>query len=189
VELEERIAALRAGGDLEGAATEAIRSLGPAVLRYLRSLLRDEDDAAEAFSQFAEDLWKGLPAFRGDSAFRTWAYKLAWHAALDMRDGAWRRRGRRLRTQEASALADEVRTRTAVVVERQRLALDRLRGSLSVEDQSLLVLRVDQGLAWKEIAEVLAGEGRPAAPAALMKRYERLKERLGRLARDEGLLE
>jgi len=189
VDLEERIAELRAGGDLAGAATEAIRGLGPAVLRYLRSLLRDEDDATEAFSQFAENLWRGLPAFRGDSAFRTWAYRLAWNAALDMRDGAWRKRGRRLRTQEASALADEVRTKTAVVVERQRRALDRLRESLSVEDQSLLVLRVDQGLPWNEIAEVLAEEGRPVAPAALMKRFERLKERLARLARDQGLLE
>jgi len=189
VELEERIAALRAQGDLGGAATEAIRGLGPAVLRYLRSLLRDEDDATEAFSQFAENLWRGLPAFRGDSAFRTWAYRLAWNAALDVRDGAWRRRGRRLRTREASALAEEVRTKTALAVERQRQALDRLRGALSVEDQSLLVLRVDQGLPWSEIAEILAEEGRKVAPAALMKRFERLKERLGRMARDQGLLE
>jgi RNA polymerase sigma-70 factor, ECF subfamily len=189
VELEERIAELHAAGDLDGAATEAIRGLGPAVLRYLRSLLREEDDAAEAFSQFAENLWKGLPAFRGEATFRTWAYRLAWNAALDVSGGAWRRRGRRLRSGEASALADEVRTKTAVVVERQRQALEQLRSALSVEDQSLLVLRVDQGLAWAEIAEVLAEEGRRIEPAALMKRFERLKERLSRMARDKGLLE
>jgi RNA polymerase sigma-70 factor, ECF subfamily len=51
------------------------------------------------------------------------------------------------------------------------------------------VLRVDQGLAWAEIAEILAGEGRRVEPAALMKRFERLKERLARMARDQGLLE
>jgi RNA polymerase sigma-70 factor (ECF subfamily) len=114
---------------------------------------------------------------------------LAWNAAQNLRDGAWRRRGRRFATGEASALAEEVRTRTAVVVERQRQALERLRASLSVEDQSLLALRVDQGLPWTEVAEVLAEEGRQSDPAALMKRFERLKERLGRMAREQGLLE
>jgi RNA polymerase sigma-70 factor (ECF subfamily) len=188
-ELEARVVALRDAGDPAGAATAAIRELGPAILRYLRSLLRDEEDAAEAFSQFAENLWKGLPAFRAEASLRTWAYRLAWNAAQNLRDGAWRRRGRRFATGEASALAEEVRTRTAVVVERQRQALERLRASLSVEDQSLLALRVDQGLPWTEVAEVLAEEGRQSDPAALMKRFERLKERLGRMAREQGLLE
>ncbi len=187
--VEAEVARLRAAGDLAGAATAAIRGLGPAVLRYLRSLLRDEEDAAEAFSQFAENLWKGLPAFRGEAALRTWASRLAWNAAQNLRDAAWRRKGRRFATGEASALADEVRTRTAVVVERQRQALEKLRAALPVADQSLLVLRVDQGLSWAEVAEILAEGGRRADPGALMKRYERLKERLARLARDEGLLE
>jgi RNA polymerase sigma-70 factor (ECF subfamily) len=186
--LEAEVARLRAAGDLAGAATAAIRGLGPAVLRDLRSLLRDEEDAAEAFSQFAENLWKGLPAFRGEAALRTWAYRLAWNAAQNLRDAAWRRKGRRLATGEASALADEVRTKTAVVVERQRQALEKLRAALPVEDQSLLVLRVDQGLSWAEVAEVLAEEGRPVDPGALMKRFERLKEKLAKLAKEQGLL-
>jgi RNA polymerase sigma-70 factor (ECF subfamily) len=187
--LDARVRELREAGDLGGAATAAIRGLGPAVLRYLRSLLRDEEDAAEAFSQFAENLWRGLPRFREESSLRTWAYRLAWNAAQNLRGGAWKRKGRRFATGEASALADEVRTRTAVVVERQRQALEKLRAALPVEDQSLLVLRVDQGLPWNEVAEILAEAGRPADPSALMKRFERLKDRLARLAREQGLLE
>lgn len=188
-ELDTRVLALRDAGDAAGAATAALRELGPAVLRYLRSLLRDEEDAAEAFSQFAENLWRGLPAFRGEAALRTWAYRLAWNAAQNLRDGAWKRRGRRFETGEASALAEELRTRTAVVVERQRQALEKLRAALPVEEQSLLVLRVDQGLSWAEVAAILAEEGRPVDAGALMKRFERLKERLGRMAREQGLLE
>jgi RNA polymerase sigma-70 factor (ECF subfamily) len=92
-ELEARVRALREAGELAAAATAAIRGLGPSVLRYLRSLLRDEDDAAEAFSRFAENLWTGLPGFRGQASVRTWAYRLAWSAAQDLRDGAWKRRG------------------------------------------------------------------------------------------------
>ncbi len=187
--VEERVRERIAAGDLDGAATEAIRGLGPQVLRYLRSLLRDEDAAADAFSQFAENLWRGLPGFRWDASLRSWGFRLAFHAALNQRDEAWRRRGRRLATGEASKIADQVRTKTVVRVERHRQALDRLRQSLSVEDRSLLSLRIDQGLPWAEIAHVLAEEGRPVEAATLMKRFERVKERLAKLAREQGLVD
>lgn len=187
-ELEARVRAL-AATDPRAAATEALRGLGPQVLRYLRSVLRDEAQAGDAFSAFAEHLWRGLPDFRGEGSLRGWAYRLAHRAALDVRGEAWRRRGRRLETGEASRLADEVRTRTAVRVERRRQALEKLREALSVEEQALLALRVDQELAWSEIAEVLAADGARLEAAALMKRFERLKERLARMAREQGLVE
>jgi RNA polymerase sigma-70 factor (ECF subfamily) len=186
---EDGIRKLLAQGDLAGAATEAIRWLGPAILRYLRALLRDEADAADAFSQFAENLWKGLPGYRGGASLRTWAFRLARNAALNIRDEAWHRHGRRFATGEASAVAEEVRTKTAVVVERQRQALDKLRATLTVDDQSLLILRIDQQLSWAEISEVLSDAGRSVDANALMKRFERLKERLARLAKEQGLLE
>ncbi len=188
LELEQRVRAL-AAADPAAAATEALRGIGPQVLRYLRSILRDEALAGDAFSEFAEDLWRGLPEFRGDASLRGWAYRIAHHAALDVRGEAWRKRGRRLATGEASRIAGEVRTRTAVRVEQRRQALEKLREALSVEEQSLLALRVDQELAWSEIAEVLSADGAPVAPAALMKRFERLKERLARMAKEQGLVE
>jgi RNA polymerase sigma-70 factor (ECF subfamily) len=186
---ERRIEDLLAKGDVRLAATEAIRSLGPRILGYLRAILRDESDATEAFSIFAENLWRGLPRFRGECAFRTWVYKLAWNAALRLRDDAYRRRGRRLGSTEASRLAEEVRTRSSERHERQSAALERLRAGLSAEEQSLLVLRVDQGLPWEDVALVLSGTGDPADPAALRKRFERLKARLARRAREEGLVD
>ncbi len=186
--LEDEIRALLEAGDAPAAATLAIRRLGPEVLRYLRALLRSEADAEEAFSQFAENLWRGLPGYQGRASFRTWALRVAHHAALNLRDQAWYRRGRRLETGDASRIAAEIRTASAVRVERQRDALQELRASLSVEDQALLVLRVDQGLPWDEIAEVL-GEGDVPVPAnTLTKRFERLKERLGKMAREKGLV-
>lgn len=178
-----------AAGDLAGAATIVIRGHGVEVLRYLRSLLRDEGAATDAFSAWAEDVWRGLPAFRGEASLRGWAFRVAYHAALDVKDEAWRRRGRRLGTGEASAIADELRTKTVVRDERQRQALEELREALSLEERSLLALRVDQGLSWVETAAVLAREGEPVEANALMKRFERLKERLGRLAKERGLVD
>jgi RNA polymerase sigma-70 factor (ECF subfamily) len=188
-DVERRVRELLAAGDVRGAATEAIRALAPDVLRFLRALLRDEADAADAFSEFAEDLWTGLEAFRGEASLRTWALRLARNAALDLRGEAWRRRGRRFATGEASALAEDLRTKSFVRVERQRAALDRLREALSIQDRMLLVLRLDQGLSWKETAEVLAAEGEATDVNTVTKRFERLKDKLARMAREEGLIE
>jgi RNA polymerase sigma-70 factor (ECF subfamily) len=187
--LETRVRELLAAGDHPGAATVAIQELGPPVLRYLRSLLRDEDDAADAFSVFAENVWRHVSTWRGDGSLKAWSFRLAWNAALNLRNEAWRRRGRRFFTGEASALAEEIRTRSHVKVERQRQVLDKLRATLDVEDVSLLTLRIDQKLSWAEIAEVTAADGKRVEPAALMKRFERLKGRLAKMAKDEGLIE
>jgi RNA polymerase sigma-70 factor (ECF subfamily) len=185
---EQRVQALLAAGDHRGAASEAIRGLGPKVLGYLRSILRDDQDAADAFSAFAEDLWKGMGSYRGESSFKTWAYKLAWCAAMHIRTDAWKRLGRRFHSGEASRIADEVRTRSVLRDEQQRRKLDALRASLEPEEQTLLFLRLDQKMEWKDVATVLSGEGPPLEPAALRKRFERLKERLAQLARSRGLV-
>ncbi len=189
MDAEARIRALLESGDHAGAATAAIQEYGPQVLRYLRSLLRDEDDANDAFSVFAENVWRGLAGWRGEGSVRAWAFKLGWNAAMNLRNEAWRRRGRRFFTGEASALAEEIRTRSHLKVERQRQVLDRLRESLDVEDLSLLTLRVDQKLAWAEIAEILSDGGERVEPTTLMKRYERLKARLAKMARAQGLID
>jgi RNA polymerase sigma-70 factor, ECF subfamily len=182
-EVEARVEAAMLAADHEAAATELIRGYGPRILGYLRRVLRDEADASDAFSMFAEQVWRGMGGFEGRSSARTWAYKAAWSAAMKVRDDAWRRLGRRLDTREASRLADTVRSRTAVRIERQRAELEALRAELSEEDQTLLVLRLDQDLTWEEVAEVLSLEGRAVEPATLRKRYERIKARLAELVR------
>jgi len=189
-QLESRILSLLDGGDVSGAATEALRGFGPQVLGYLTAVLRNEDDAHDVFSQFAEDLWKGLPGFRRESAVRTWAFRLAWHAASRYARDPYRKRGRPILTTEASKIAEEVRSTMSTYAPGGRAdKLMKLRESLDPEEQTLLILRVDKAMPWEEVAEVMRTDGEPASPAALRKRFERLKEKLGRLAREQGLLE
>lgn len=184
--VDPRVRALLDAGARADAATEAIRALGPAVLRYLRALLRNEADANDAFSYWAESLWTGLPGFRGDASLRTWSLRLAYHAALTVLDPAWRRRVRPFATGEASRLAATLRTASAVRIERQRRKLDAVIARLTPEQQTLLSLRVDQGLSWDDLARVLSKNTRDVDPKTLAKRYERLKARLAaELSKDE----
>ncbi len=181
---EQRIQALLAAGDERAAATEAMQVFGPKVLGYVRTILRDDGDAGDAFSAWAEHLWRGIGSFRAESSFRTWAYRIAYHAALNVKSEAWRRLGRRLQTSEASRLADEIRTRSGVRQERQRTRLEEIRAQLTPEEQTLLTLRIDEELSWEEIAGIVSGAGEPVDPSALRKRFQRLKDRLAEMLRD-----
>jgi RNA polymerase sigma-70 factor, ECF subfamily len=187
MDVEGRVDVHLSSGDLAGAASVAIEGYGPAIYGYLRTLL-DEDDARDVFSQFAEDLWRGLPGFRRECSLRAWAYRIAWHAAARHRRDPYRARGERLPSSAASRLAASVAASSRMPGGR-RDRLRRLRASLPHEDQTLLVLRIDKELEWDDIAAVLSVDGERVTSPALRKRFERLKERLARLARDEGLLD
>jgi RNA polymerase sigma-70 factor (ECF subfamily) len=183
------VESLLARKDYRGAAEAVMRELGPGVRGLLQTLYRRSPDTAdEAFSLFAENLWRHIGAFRGEASIKTWAYCLARNAAITVTREGWRRLGRRLETVEAERLAEEVRTRSAVRLERQSQGLSELRDSLDLDDQTLLTLRLDERLSWDEIARIMSSGQEAVDAAALRKRFERLKTRLGELARRRGLL-
>lgn len=186
MDLEERILSALARGDGDSASSEAIRGYGPEILGYLTRVLGAPDDAADAFSLFCEQLWRGFARFERRSSVRVWAYRVAWTAAMRVAEDGWRRRRERLRTSMASRLAAEVLTRAASPAPPD--ALDRLRAALGPDERSLLVLRVDRDLSWKEIAEVMRAGGDAVDEAALRKRFERVKKRLAALACEAGLV-
>jgi RNA polymerase sigma-70 factor (ECF subfamily) len=187
--VEAQIESLIAAGDFGRAAELVMREYGPGVRGLLLTIYRKNRDAAEdAFSLFAENLWRHIGTFRAESSVKTWVYRVGRNAALSVGREAWRRRKRRLETEEAEKLAEEVRTQTAVKLQRQSDALAELRDALDLDEQTLLTLRLDEKLPWEEIAAIMAGEGEPIDATALRKRFERLKKRLGELARERGLL-
>jgi len=185
---EEKIAALLGARDWAGASTVALRAYGPPILTYLRSVLRDDDLAGDVFSRFAEKLWRSVGDFRGECAFATWAYRLAWFAVREHKRAEGRRREQRLGTDAVEQIVQEVRESTATGIHtdaKDRWA--RIKGSLDPFERSLLLLRVEKGLPWKDVARIMAEEGEELAEAALRKRFARLRARLHKLARDEGV--
>jgi len=186
-------------GNLRDAATRAIKGYGPEILGYLSAMTRCEADAAEVFSTFCENLWRGLPGFRWASSFRTWSYTLARHALSRFGRDPSRRASRNLPLSEASevfAMAERVRSTTMVHLRtavKNEFAL--LRDKLEPDDRTLLVLRVDRQMSWTDIAHVMWQEEAEATDddirrgsAALRKRFERAKDRLRRLAKEANLL-
>jgi RNA polymerase sigma-70 factor (ECF subfamily) len=180
-DLEVRIRACLDGGDRHGAATLAVRGYGPRILGYQRAVLHDDAAAADAFYQFCEYLWRQLGQYRGDSSFLTWLYHLAWGAVRRHLEDPYQRRGRRLGTSEMNGIAEEVLSSATRVHSEVEASLQRLRRQLTPEEQTLLILRVDRDLAWRDVASVLGG-----SEAALRKRFERLKEKVRRLAGGHG---
>jgi RNA polymerase sigma-70 factor (ECF subfamily) len=189
--LEAPIRALSAAGDHAGATTAALRLYGSELLGFLHARARNDDLAAEAFAELGEDVWRGLPGFRWESSLRCWLYLLARNALGQLVRDPRRRRDRNLPLSAAPEVVAAVRTVTAEYHKTEvKDELRVLREQLSSEEHELLLLRLDRDLSWKEIAEVLGGEGDVAARAAtLRKRFERAKERLRKLAIEHGLLD
>lgn len=187
-DVEPRVFAQLEAGDARQAASVAIQAHGPAVFLYLSRLL-EADDALDVFQQWAEDLWRGLPGFRRECRLRTWAFKLAYHALSRFHREPYQARRQRLPSSAASRLAASVAQSSAMAGAVRREQLRRLEAELEPQERALLHLRHDRELSWDEIAEILsAGDDAPVTAVALRKRYERIKERLGRMAKDAGLL-
>jgi RNA polymerase sigma-70 factor (ECF subfamily) len=85
-------------------------------------------------------------------------------------------------------LVREVRTTTDLFLKTG--AKDRwaaIRDTLDPEERSLILLRIDGRLPWKEVAAIMTPRGKPSTEAALRKRFERLREKLRRLFQEHGL--
>jgi RNA polymerase sigma-70 factor (ECF subfamily) len=182
--IEDQLTALLDADDVRGAATLALKSYGPQIFGYLMAVLRRESAADEAFAEFSEALWTGLGGFRRECSVKTFAYKLAWHAALRILRDPYNRRGRRLESAEALDLVQSIRSQTAMHLRSEvKDRMSELRESLSTEEQTLLILRINRQLSWREVAEVLG-----VAEPVVRKRFERTKDRLRQLARAAGLV-
>jgi RNA polymerase sigma-70 factor (ECF subfamily) len=185
---ESSLRSLIAAGRQQDATTLAIRAYGPELLAFLHSRLRDLEHAREAFAWLAEDLWRGMQGFEGRSTIRTWAYAIARNAAYRYSDRELRARQREIpisKVSRASALAVPLPSNSEQV---ERIT--RIRAQLDEEEQTLLTMRVDKGMDWREVAwvflytdsQVIAEPALAREAARLRKRFQLLKDKLRKLA-------
>lgn len=197
--IENLIRAACDAGDHERAATLAIEHYGPELMGFVVNHMRDADEAGEVFAQFSELFWTTLPKFQWRCTARTWAYKLLRQSAAQ-----YRRSERKHQRQQPlshlsrlSVAVARVRTATAAYMRTEvKDGLQALRDQLPPEDQQLLVLRVDRGLDFLQLAEIMLDSEMTPTPeqlkteaARLRKRFQLAKQRLRAMAEQAGLLE
>jgi RNA polymerase sigma-70 factor (ECF subfamily) len=175
-------------GEIDRTTEDAIRAYGPELIGWLRAMLPTEADAHDAFSRMSEELWKSLARFDGRCSVRTWCYMLARHAASRVHSQP-RRQHEVLVSQIPSIVhaVTHVWNTTRGNEAQVRDVYAEIRAALDDEDRTLLVLRVDRNLAWRDIALVLLGDDADAdaitkRAAALRKQFERVKAQLRELA-------
>jgi len=168
-------------GELDAAMTTAVEGFGPELFGFLLGLTHDHDRASDVFGATCERMWRGLAAFRWDCPFPVWAYTIARHEFLRTTRSTARERKQVGLSKETLAAVDRVRTDTPAHQRSEvKEVLARVRAGLDPDDHMLLGLRLDRKLPWNEIAQIL-GTGNPAA---LRKRFERLKTRLRELVKE-----
>ena len=162
----------------DGLAAEAafealVRRHGPLVLGRCRAILRDPDDADDAFQATFLVLARRADAVRGRERLAPWLGRVAHRIALRSRAQSDRRRSREMVGIEPIVVEAVVETReTASIV---RAEVDRLPEA----DRLPLVLTYWQGKSYGEVAALL---GWPIG--TVRSRLSRARERLrGRLAR------
>lgn len=186
--LDAAVDAALSSGDTRAALAKLIEGYGPELLSFLSAVHHDRDIAAEVFSITCEDLLRTFDTFRRECSFRTWLYALAKNAS---RRHSESNRGRaRIALSQAPELEAARRTTTAEFLRTDTKDRFRaLREKLDPKDRALLVLRVDRDLPWDDVARVFAEDGDDASPAALRKRFERIKLALKQSATEAGLLD
>lgn len=184
-----------ADGRSSEAVSAALKLYGAEIYGLLLGLCRSRAEAEDAFSLFAEALWQSLSTFEWQCSLRTWAYVIARRTAHDLRRKAQRPHVALSQAGEVSALVARIRTDTAPFQKTEaKSRIAELRATLPEDDQLLLVLRLDRGLAWDDLARVFAGEDADSdalkrESARLRKRFQLVKDRLVEMGRKEGLID
>ena len=125
----------------------------PGVIRVVYHLCGDTQVAQDAAQETFLRAWQHLPAYRPQGMLRSWLYRIAVNAALDML-----RREAKLDPQDIAALplADREPGPEASLAATERAALvQQAVSALPPASRAVLVLREYQGLSYQEIATVL----------------------------------
>jgi RNA polymerase sigma-70 factor, ECF subfamily len=199
--LESEVRAHCDARDYAAACTAILRGYGPEVFGFLVAVHHSEAAASDAFSELAEAVWRSLPSFAWQSSARTWTYAIARNVSRTRKRDAARldRRAPRAGDSALDGVAAKVRTETAAILRTEtKTRLQALRDTLPQADRMLLVLRIDRGLSWNDLARVLH-EGEEDAElddaaltreaARLRKRFQLVKDKLREMAKKEGLLD
>jgi RNA polymerase sigma-70 factor (ECF subfamily) len=132
------------------AATLLVERHAAALARFAASVGAREDVQEVVQDTFVR-AFASLDGFRGESSLRTWLFTIARRLILDRRRSA-RRRGEQVEVQEGDVVT-EYDSLDEVVADETRARLRAAMEELSPTQREVFVLRVSEGMSYKEIAD------------------------------------
>jgi RNA polymerase sigma-70 factor (ECF subfamily) len=136
------------GGDAAAFAMLVDES-GPTIERLALRLVGHRQDAEDIAQESVVTAWKRLDGFRAEASFRTWICRILVRRALDLLRS--RREPPRIVEEPASGVDPLARVAGAEIEARVHEAI----GALPPVQRATMLLRVEQGLSYEEIAYVL----------------------------------
>ena len=158
----------------ERAATALVERHAAALARYVGSL-GERDAAEEVVQDTFVRAFASLEQFRGDSSLRTWLFTIARRLVVDRRR-AFRRRREVGNLEDVDAATEYTALDGLIASEAQRKVWGAV-GKLSPTQREVFLLRVNEGLSYKEIADV-AGTTEGAARVHYHNALRTVKENL-----------
>lgn len=163
---DEQCATAARDGDRD-AFSELVRRHQHALYRFVLRMLQSPDEALETAQDAFVRAWQALPGWQPDAAFRTWLFRIASNASLDVL--------RRRRLVDFVPLDDECGTGVGALadvrsadpgperrleVKQEMGMLEGLLARLSAEHREILLLREIEDMSYADIGQVLTiGQG------------------------------
>ncbi len=132
---------------------ELVRRHYTGVVRVVYSMCGDTGLAEDATQEAFIRAWVNLPSFQPSAPLKSWLYRIAINAALDV---LRKKPEESLEEGQAAMITDQSQSPEAALVEKERLTMVRqAMKDLPEASRSVLVLREYGELSYQEIAKVL----------------------------------
>ncbi|MEO8945107.1 MAG: RNA polymerase sigma factor [Gemmatimonadaceae bacterium] len=139
------------GGD-SVAATRLVERHAPSLARFV-AREGERDSVDEVVQDTFVRAFGAIDSFRGDSAFRTWLFTIARRLILDRRRSE--RRSRIVATVEEDDAMTTFDALDTMVADESMARVRRAVEALSPKQREVFTLRLEQGLSYKEIADMV----------------------------------
>jgi RNA polymerase sigma-70 factor, ECF subfamily len=134
------------------AATRLVERHAPGLARFVAGE-GERDSVDEVVQDTFVRAFAAIDSFRGDSAFRTWLFTIARRLVLDRRRSE--RRSRIVATVEEGDAATTFNALDTMVADESMIRVRQAVNALSQKQREVFTLRLEQGLSYKEIAELV----------------------------------
>ncbi len=138
--------------DLENTFINALEEHQHKLLRICLVYAKDEDDTKDLFQEVLVNIWKSMPAFKGNSAIGTWMYRITLNVCLRLKTKEIKKQKKLLRL-DSRAINIYKADASEDCQREQLLQLRNCIKKLNEADKAVITLYLEE-LPYKEISQV-----------------------------------